>query len=107
MATGSTLDQIVASAAWSTLTGTHALVASSGRKAPPINARPRAIAWRGRQRVCTNAVMGPCAMTARSVAPVKRTNLANTSWLFRAFGEAGVHGLFDSVAMGNPWAAKG
>jgi hypothetical protein len=28
-------------------------------------------------------------------------------WLFRAFGEAGVHGLFDSVAMGNSWAAKG
>ena len=34
-------------------------------------------------------------------------NPANAYWLFRAFGEAGVHGLFDSVAMGNPWAAKG
>jgi hypothetical protein len=30
-----------------------------------------------------------------------------TSWIFRAFGEAGVYGLFDSVAMGNPWTAKG
>jgi hypothetical protein len=38
---------------------------------------------------------------------VRRPNPATTSWLFRAFGEAGLHGLLHSLAMGSTSFSQG